>query len=184
MSTAVSKQAELECVSEVIKLATENKNPFEAVMVGNIIKTLWSYERKPNPIEELAKVEWYARRLLKEVTDKLLAYKPVATEKGISLETPWGSLMTPKQGDMFQPKQEVRAQLLKVLLKNKGFCPCQPTQTTDTMCPCKTYREEGKCICGLFVKIPQEVTQTEPEEVANNETEIKRVDTTTEDSKE
>ena len=36
------------------------------------------------------------------------------------------------------------------------YCPCRPKYLfetenhTDYICPCKEYREENKCICGLY----------------------------------
>lgn len=30
------------------------------------------------------------------------------------------------------------------------YCPCQIDRTSDTICPCKTYRESGNCQCKLY----------------------------------
>ena len=35
------------------------------------------------------------------------------------------------------------------------YCPCRVPRTEDTICPCKEFRDGGKCICGLFT--PQEL---------------------------
>lgn len=38
----------------------------------------------------------------------------------------------------------------------KPYCPCVPSylysapNAEDYVCPCKKYREEGECACGLF----------------------------------
>lgn len=42
--------------------------------------------------------------------------------------------------------------ILEGLTTNKGGCPCVPSfaRTQDNMCPCKKFREEGECCCGLF----------------------------------
>ena len=35
-----------------------------------------------------------------------------------------------------------------------AYCPCIPTyvHSVDTICPCKPLRENGECLCGLFIK--------------------------------
>lgn len=44
-------------------------------------------------------------------------------------------------------------QLIQEKLKgNDGYCPCMPTKTKDTICPCKYMRELSVCRCGLYVK--------------------------------
>lgn len=30
-------------------------------------------------------------------------------------------------------------------------CPCKLNQTDDTVCPCRDFRENKKCICKLFL---------------------------------
>lgn len=32
------------------------------------------------------------------------------------------------------------------------YCPCQPNQTPDTVCPCKYMKKHNACRCGLYVK--------------------------------
>lgn len=180
-------QGGIECI-EAIKAATAGKEGFEATLVGNVIKYLWRYESKGG-LEDVEKAMWYLARLHKELVDKKLRYKLIANENGVGLETPWGTRMLPKDGDIFNPNTKARAELLKSLLERDGYCPCQPNASRDTMCPCRTYREKGKCICGLFTKIPQPVEQELPdnqkvEEVTtdNGETESVGTDTETENS--
>lgn len=31
------------------------------------------------------------------------------------------------------------------------YCPCQTPMSKDTICPCKYYREDNACRCGLYV---------------------------------
>ena len=107
-----------------------------------------------------------------------MQYKLVGTEKGVGLQTPWHTLMIPKDGDMFNSKDEAREHLLKALLESGGFCPCQPQKDADTMCPCKNYRQDGNCICGLFVKI---LTGGDEEDVPIK---VVRTDSDTEDGEE
>ena len=71
--------------------------------------------------------------------------------------------MIPKEGDMFNSNANARDQLLMALLERGGFCPCQITKDRDTMCPCKNYRQNGECVCGLFVKVPQKVVNNNVE---------------------
>lgn len=154
-------QAGIECI-DALKAATVGKPPFEAVCVANVIKYLWRYEEK-NGIEDVEKAMWYIDRLHKELVDKANTYKVIGTENGVGLQSPWHTLMIPKEGDMFNPNDSAREHLLSVLLQGGGYCPCQPKKDRNTMCPCKNYRLDGKCICGLYVKIPQSVVENSDE---------------------
>ena len=31
-----------------------------------------------------------------------------------------------------------------------SYCPCKMDHIEDNICPCKDYRDTGKCICGLY----------------------------------
>lgn len=42
--------------------------------------------------------------------------------------------------------------IMDKLATNKGYCPCLPTKTEDTICPCKYMRELRACRCGLYVR--------------------------------
>ena len=180
-------QGGLECI-EAIKAATVGKEGFEATLVGNVIKYLWRYEAKGG-VEDVEKAMWYLARLHKELVEKSMKYKVISNEHGVGLQTPWHTLMVPREGDMFNQKSEARGHLLKALLERGGYCPCQPNQDRDTMCPCRNYRKDGKCICGLFVKVPQS-EEVKPEDdvkevdTDNAETESIGVDSETKDSEE
>ena len=155
-------QGGVECI-DALKAATINKSPFEAVCVANIIKYLWRYEEKGG-LEDIDKAAWYLQRLHKEVLDKTCKYQFVTNDNGdMALQTPWHTLMIPKDGDMFNSNANARDQLLMALLERGGFCPCQITKDRDTMCPCKNYRQNGECVCGLFVKVPQKVVNNNVE---------------------
>lgn len=52
------------------------------------------------------------------------------------------------------PDAEFVKQFKKKLKDNSGYCPCRPSKTPDTKCPCREYRETDECICGLFIKVP------------------------------
>lgn len=152
-------QGNVECI-ECLKSATVNKPPFEAVCVANAIKYLWRYEEKGG-IEDVDKALWYINRLRKELIDKSNQYTLISTENGVGLMSPWHTTMVPKEGDMFNPNDSAREHLLDALLNGGGYCPCQPKKDRDTMCPCKHYRVDGKCVCGLYIKIPQMVVNSE-----------------------
>ncbi len=42
--------------------------------------------------------------------------------------------------------------ILKMCERNDGLCPCHHDDEGDKHCPCQQYRENDKCICGLYVK--------------------------------
>ncbi len=160
-------QGGIECI-DAIKSATVNKSPFEAVCVGNIIKYLWRYEEKGG-LEDIHKAAWYIGRLAQELQERDMKYKIVGTEKGVGLQSPWHTLMIPKDGDMFNPNDSAKDALLNALLERGGYCPCQPKKDRDTMCPCINYRKDNKCICGLFVKIPTGGDKDVPIKVIRND---------------
>ena len=43
-------------------------------------------------------------------------------------------------------------EIIDMVKANDGYCPCVLKKTKDTMCICKTVRNGGTCICGLFEK--------------------------------
>ena len=49
----------------------------------------------------------------------------------------------------------------------EGHCPCIPKHlhTEDTLCPCKLYRDSGKCKCRLYVNKEEEWTSEITEEL-------------------
>ena len=50
-------------------------------------------------------------------------------------------------------KNKEHVKLIREKLKaNDGYCPCMPTKTKDTICPCRYMREMSVCRCGLYVK--------------------------------
>lgn len=56
---------------------------------------------------------------------------------------------------MLNPKDKVVNAILKRCEACGGECPCDnPGETKeDRMCPCKSYIENDKCCCQLYVKI-------------------------------
>jgi hypothetical protein len=58
-------QGEIECI-DAIKSATVNKGGIEAVCVANVIKYLWRFEAKGNPVQDLMKAQFYLKKLIDE----------------------------------------------------------------------------------------------------------------------
>lgn len=44
--------------------------------------------------------------------------------------------------------------LKKRLKANNGYCPCKLEKNPDTKCPCRAYREDNVCDCGMYIRIP------------------------------
>lgn len=42
----------------------------------------------------------------------------------------------------------------KKVKANSGYCPSRLEKSADSKCPCKDFRENQECMCGLYVKIP------------------------------
>jgi ferredoxin-thioredoxin reductase catalytic subunit len=159
---------------QAIESAVIGKDPDEAVWTAMAIKYLWRYESKGG-LEDVTKAAWYVDRLRRALTEKANTYQLVGTENGVGLQSPWHTLMVPHEGDMFNPNDSAREHLLSALLQSGGYCPCQPKKDRDTMCPCKNYRMDGKCICGLYVKVPQSVVDnSDKNEVVGDESDTEK----------
>ena len=48
------------------------------------------------------------------------------------------------------PKAEFDDFILK-LSHNGGYCPCKVNKTQETKCPCKDFRVNGICECGVYI---------------------------------
>lgn len=58
------------------------------------------------------------------------------------------------------PDKAFTADVIRKIKLNYGYCISQFERTPDTKCHCKNFRENGECICGLFIKVPcYEVTE-------------------------
>lgn len=55
------------------------------------------------------------------------------------------------------PNKDFVRDLKKRIKANNGFCPCQIERNKDTKCPCKLFKEEQNCICGLYIELPEGV---------------------------
>lgn len=150
------KKGGIECY-DAIQAATEGLPGPEAFCVGCAIKYIWRFANKENPEADITKAIWYLNKLRERISEQSKAYQIVITPSGTGISTPWGTTMVPLSGDMFTTNDKARERLLEAMLKSGGHCPCQVEKTDDTLCPCKFYREQHKCMCGMFVKVPQQV---------------------------
>lgn len=57
------------------------------------------------------------------------------------------------------PDREFRAEIIRRIKANGGYCPSKPDRTPDTKCECKVCRETGYCECGLLIKVPCQVIE-------------------------
>lgn len=58
----------VECI-DAIK-ASMGYDKFVGYLKGNIIKYIWRYELKANPVQDLEKAQWYLNRLIQETKTK------------------------------------------------------------------------------------------------------------------
>lgn len=58
----------IECI-DAIK-ASMGYDKFVGYLKGNIIKYIWRYELKANPVQDLEKAQWYLNRLIQETKTK------------------------------------------------------------------------------------------------------------------
>jgi ferredoxin-thioredoxin reductase catalytic subunit len=50
------------------------------------------------------------------------------------------------------PDKETAKRIMNALARNDGYCPCVPTRSPATMCPCEKFQFEKKCCCNLYVE--------------------------------
>lgn len=61
-------QGDVECI-DAIK-SSMSKEAFEGYLKGNILKYIWRYRNKNNPVEDLHKAKWYHDKLLEVVENR------------------------------------------------------------------------------------------------------------------
>lgn len=59
-----------------------------------------------------------------------------------------------KPGFLINPDDVFVKSLKKRIKQNNGYCLNKPDKSPDTKCPCKEFRDEGECACGLYFKDP------------------------------
>jgi ferredoxin-thioredoxin reductase catalytic subunit len=55
-----------------------------------------------------------------------------------------------KEGWILNPKDSVVNNIIKMIDKNNGECPCH-NNSVDKHCPCSDYREKDICHCTLYI---------------------------------
>lgn len=53
---------------------------------------------------------------------------------------------------VLNPDKQAVKQVREGLKMRNGYCPCLVLMNEDTKCPCKDFREDKKCHCGLYVE--------------------------------
>lgn len=56
------------------------------------------------------------------------------------------------------PDENIYNEVTKAVISNERYCPCSLERTSDTLCPCKEFRDqttEGECHCGRFIKVSE-----------------------------
>lgn len=81
---------DIECI-DAIK-ASMTTSEFYGYLKGNVIKYLWRYQLKDNPIQDLKKAQWYLERLIEEDSRNPLriakyAYKYTKSELGRTIDS-------------------------------------------------------------------------------------------------
>ena len=54
------------------------------------------------------------------------------------------------------PDETIYNSVTTAVKNNDGYSPCMIYKSSDTKCPCKSFREqttEGECHCGRFLKV-------------------------------
>ena len=64
-----NQDSDIECI-DAIEACTGTNFPF--YLQGNVLKYLWRYEYKGNPVEDLEKAKWYLEKLIHVLKDTKL----------------------------------------------------------------------------------------------------------------
>lgn len=70
------------------------------------------------------------------------------------MATKWYEVVAWKYGAEVNPDFEdavVEGLSRNKLLFGARYCPCKLDKHPDNICPCRAFREEGLCECGLFI---------------------------------
>ena len=58
---------DIECIDAI--RAAMDKDSFCGFLKGNVMKYLWRYKLKNNPIEDLKKAQWYLNKLIENLSE-------------------------------------------------------------------------------------------------------------------
>ena len=59
-----------------------------------------------------------------------------------------------KQGFFLNPDDAFVKGLKKRIKGNNGYCLSKQDRVPDNKCPCREFRENSECACGLYIKDP------------------------------
>ena len=66
-----------------------------------------------------------------------------------------------KPGFFINPDESFVKGLKKRIKQNNGYCINKKERIPENKCPCKSFREESVCDCGLYCKDPTYIIATE-----------------------
>ena len=66
-----------------------------------------------------------------------------------------------KPGFMLNPDEEFVSELRRAIKNNNGYCVCKLEEIPDNRCPCRIFREDGDCECGLYIQDKTYIIATE-----------------------
>ena len=97
--------------------------------------------------------EWWTRDIITELSKP--GYKIAQSEVIVPVEAFEHYREGKPLAEQYKKKLSL-PEFLWEIAENAGYCPCEPAKTEDTKCPCKNFREQGECICGLWMDNSQE----------------------------
>ena len=59
----------IECIDAIEASMTDES--FKGFLKGNVMKYIYRYESKEKPLEDLEKAEWYLKKLIEKVAEKV-----------------------------------------------------------------------------------------------------------------
>lgn len=59
-----------------------------------------------------------------------------------------------KPGFFINPDDTFVSGHKKRIKQNNGYCLNKRERIPDNKCPCREFRENGECVCGLYIKDP------------------------------
>lgn len=54
---------------------------------------------------------------------------------------------------ILNPDKEFVKNLKQDIKNNRGYCTCVIVKNEDTICPCRKFREDKECCCGLYMEV-------------------------------
>ena len=59
-----------------------------------------------------------------------------------------------RTGFMLNPDDAFVKGCKKRIKQNNGYCPNKRDKVPDNKCPCREFRENSECDCGMYIKDP------------------------------